>query len=84
VSRMTVGGDTSEVMEYDEISVVSDDGGDEEINPNGNVWLRSGVQVQSYYRKLSIWKNVIRCPLLLLSNSCPTSEKFTLHTYVSC
>ena len=50
VSRMTVGGDTSEVTEYDEISVVSDDGGDEEINPNGNVWLRSGVQVQSYYR----------------------------------
>ena len=59
VSRMTVGEDTSKVEEDDEILVVSDDGVDEEINPNRNVWLRSGVQVQSYYSKLTIWKNVI-------------------------
>ena len=60
VSAMTVGGDTNEVVEGDDASVVSNDGGDEEINPNGNLWPRSGVQSQSYYRKLSIWKNVIR------------------------
>jgi len=41
-------------LKDDEISVVSYDGVDEEVNPNENIWLRSGVQVQSYYRKLSI------------------------------
>ena len=46
VSRMTVGGDTSEVVEDYEISVVSDDRGDEEINSNGNMWPRSSVQAQ--------------------------------------
>ena len=60
VSCMMVGGDTREVGEDDEVSVVSDDGGDDEIKRNGNVWPRSGVQAQSYYRKLAIWKNVIR------------------------
>ena len=44
VSRMTVRGETSEVVEDDEISAVSDDRGDEEINPNENVWLKSSVQ----------------------------------------
>jgi len=56
---MIVGGDRREVGEDDEVSVVLDDGGDDEINRNENVWPTSGVQVQSYYRKLSIWKNVI-------------------------
>jgi len=31
------------MAEDDEVSVVSDDGGDDEINRNGNVWPRSGV-----------------------------------------
>jgi len=44
MSRMMVEGDTNEVVEDDEISVVSNDGGDEEINPNGNVWPRCFVQ----------------------------------------
>jgi len=44
VSAMMVGGDTSEVVEDDDISVVSNDGGDKEVNPTGNVWPRSGVQ----------------------------------------
>jgi len=57
VSAMTIGGDTSEVVEDDDISVVSDDGGDEEVNPNRNVWARIGVHAQSYYRKLSICKH---------------------------
>ena len=35
-------------------------GGDERSNADGSVWPRSGLQVQSYYRKLSIWKNLIR------------------------
>jgi len=60
VSCMVDGGDTREVAEDDEVSVVSDDGGDEERTRNANVWPRSGVQVHSYYRKLAIWKNVIR------------------------
>jgi len=60
VSCMMVGGDRRQTAEDDEVSVVSDDGGDDEINRNGNVWPRSGVQVQSYYRKLAVWKNVIR------------------------
>ena len=60
VLRMTVGGDNSEVVEDNEMSVVSDDGGDEEINPNENLQPRSGVQVQSYYRKMSICKNAVR------------------------
>ena len=34
---MMVGGDTGEVVEDDDISVVSDDGGD------GDVWPRSGA-----------------------------------------
>ena len=57
VSTVTVGGDTSEVVEDDDISIISDDG---EVNPNGNVCLRSSVHAQSYCRKLSIWKNVIQ------------------------
>jgi len=60
VSCMMIGGDKREVGKDDEVSVVSDDGGDDEINRNGNVWPRSGVQAQNYYRKLSVWKNVIR------------------------
>ena len=46
VSAVTIGGDTIEVVEDDDISVVSDDGGDEEINPSGNVWPRSSVNVE--------------------------------------
>ena len=57
---MMVGGDRRQMAEDDEVSVVSDDGGDDDINRNGNVWQRSGVQAQSYYRKLGVWKNVIR------------------------
>ena len=57
---MIVRRDRGEVVEDNEVSVVSDDGGDDEVNRKGNVWPRSGVQAQSYYRKLSIWKNVIR------------------------
>ena len=60
VSYTMVGGDRREVADDDEVSVVSDDGGDEETNRNANVWPRSGVQAHSYYRKLAIWKNVIR------------------------
>jgi len=60
MSCTMVGVDTREVGDGDEVSVASDDGGDEEANRNGNVWPRSGVQAHSYYRKLSIWKNVIR------------------------
>ena len=56
VLAMTIGGDTIKVVKDDDISVVSDDKHDEEVNPNGNVWPRSGVQAQSYYRKLSICK----------------------------
>jgi len=37
VSAMIVGGNTSELVEDDDISTVSDDRGDEEVNPNGNV-----------------------------------------------
>ena len=44
VWAMTVGGDTSEVMEDDDISVVSDDGGDKEVNRNENVCPRSSMQ----------------------------------------
>ena len=55
-----VGADRRQMAEDDEVSVVSDNGGDDEINRNGNVWPRSGVQAQSYYRKLTVWKNVIR------------------------
>jgi len=55
-----VGGDRREVAKDDEASVASDDRGDEETNRNANVWLRSSVQAHSYYRKLAIWKNVIR------------------------
>ena len=43
VSCMMVGGDTREVGEDDEVSVVLDDGGDDKINRNENVWPRSGV-----------------------------------------
>ena len=46
VSCMMVGGDRRQMAEDDEVSVVSDDGGDDEINKNGNVWPRSGVQAQ--------------------------------------
>ena len=60
LSTMMVGGDISELLEDDEISVVSNDEGDEEINPNENIWPRYGVQAQRYYRKLSMWKNVIQ------------------------
>ena len=35
-----VGGDRREVADDDEVSVVSDDGGDEETNRNANVWPR--------------------------------------------
>ena len=57
---MIVGGDRRKVVDDDEVSVVSDYGGDDEVNRDENVCPRSDVQAQSYYRKLSIWKNVIR------------------------
>ena len=44
MSTVTVGGDTTEVVEDDNISVVSDDEDYGEVNPYGNVWSRSGVQ----------------------------------------
>jgi len=34
--------------------------GDERSNANKSVWPRSGLQTQSYYRKLSIWKKLPR------------------------
>ena len=58
VSTMTIGGDTSEVVEDDNILVVSDNRGNEEVNSNGNMWPKFGVQVQSYYRNLSICKRM--------------------------
>jgi len=42
-SAMTVEGDASEVVEDNDIWVVSDDRGDKEVNPNENVWSRSCV-----------------------------------------
>jgi len=33
----------SELLEDDEILVISDDVGDVEVNPNKNIWPRSGV-----------------------------------------
>jgi len=44
VTRMTVGGDNTELQGDDEISIVSDDRGDEEVTPNQNIWSRFGVQ----------------------------------------
>ena len=35
-------------------------GADERSNGNESVWLRSGLQAQSYYHKLSIWKKLLR------------------------
>ena len=43
-SRLRLGGDTIEMLDDDEISIASDDGRDEEVNENGNVWPRSGLQ----------------------------------------
>jgi len=54
VSAMTVGGETSEVLEDDDVSIVSDDGWIKRSTQNGNVLPSFGVQAQSYYRKLSI------------------------------
>jgi len=41
---MIVGGDRREIVEDDEVSVMSDDGVDDEINRNGNVCPRSSVE----------------------------------------
>ena len=77
-SRVRVGGEIIEMSDDDEISVASEDmgedeaaiqggeessqgkGGDERSDGNDSMWLRSGLQAQSYYRKLSIWKKLLR------------------------
>lgn len=35
-------------------------GGGERNNEDDSVWPRSGLQAQSYYHKLSVWKKLIR------------------------
>jgi len=57
---MIVGGDSSELVKNDEIWVISADEGDKEINLKENIWLGFGVQMRSYCKKLSIWRNVIQ------------------------
>jgi len=41
---MRVGGDIRKLPGDDEISIVLNDRGDEKVNPNENIWPRSGVQ----------------------------------------
>ena len=55
-----VEGNTSKLLDNDEISMVLDDECDEDVNSNANVWPWSGIQVQNYYHKLSIWRKLIR------------------------
>ncbi|KAJ8421557.1 hypothetical protein Cgig2_008922 [Carnegiea gigantea] len=59
-SRPRLEGETIEFPNDNEISMVSNDGCDEEVNESGNVWPQSGLQVQSYYCKLNIWKKLIK------------------------
>jgi len=45
VLRMRVGGDSSELLKDDEMSVTLEDEGDEEVKPKENIWLRFCAQV---------------------------------------
>ncbi|KAJ8433491.1 hypothetical protein Cgig2_018025 [Carnegiea gigantea] len=104
-SRLRLRGDTIEMSDDDEISIATEDAGDEEATKednagderaaekqcsdrnkrkgctdgngvNDNVWPRSGMEAQSYHRKLSIWKKFQDFVYVV----CPAGLQFSMYS----